>query len=195
MGELYLHNLDEYIDKYDIKVFVETGSGKGTGINHALQYKFTKLYSIEIMDEMYDFCLNKFKDDRLKLICSRSIDGLELVLDCFVEKEDPILFWLDAHFPGADFQLGKYEDEHPDNIKLPLEEELNIIYNSREDCKDVFIIDDLQLFEDGDYELKIENDYLKNLKLDNEFIFDLFSDTHNFVRDFRHQGFLIGVPK
>lgn len=195
MGELYIHKLHEYIDKYDNNIFIETGSGNGTGITHALQYTFDKLYSIEYMEQLYNTCRNKFNDKRLQLLNCSSTEGLEYILSECITEKDSVLFWLDAHFPGADFQLGEYDADIPIKLKLPLEEELNIIYNYRKNCKDVFIIDDLQLFEDGNYEIEIENEYLKSLNLNNDFIYDMYSTTHDIHKDYRHQGFLIGVPK
>ena len=47
------------------------------------------------------------------------------------------------------------------DLKLPLEHELNLIHKYRNGCNDSFIIDDLQLFEDGDYELKAPAEFLK----------------------------------
>jgi len=190
MGELYLHDLS----KYNCNIFVETGTGKGTGIEHALKYRFDKLYSIEIHTQLYNECKNKFASNRLKLINATSIDGLKKILK-ETDKNDTILFWLDAHFPGADFQLGSYYDNIEFNLKFPLEWEINLIYETRKKCKDVFIIDDLQLYEDGDYELKWEQDFIDRFRMSNEFIYDKYFDTHNFIKDYRHQGFLILEPK
>lgn len=190
MGELYLHDLS----KYNCNVFIETGTGMGTGLKHALKYNFDKLYSIEINYQLYMNCVEQFKDNRLTLINNTSIFGLTQILNK-IKDDDKILFWLDAHFPGADFQLGSYDDDINEDIKLPLEMEVNLIYERRKNCKDIFIIDDLQLFEDGNYELKWEQDFIDKYKRNNEFIYKKFSETHNFTKDYRHQGFLILEPK
>jgi hypothetical protein len=171
-------------------VFVETGTGMGTGLHHALKYNFDKLYSIEINHQLYTECMEKFNDDRLTLINNTSIFGLNRSLD-EIKDTDRILFWLDAHFPGADFQLGGYDDDIDEDMKLPLKTEIDLIFEKRKGCKDIFIIDDLQLFEDGDYELKWEQTFIDKFRRSNDFIYKKFSKTHNFKKDYRHQGFLI----
>ena len=76
MGELNVHDLESF----NCDVFVETGTGKGTGLAHALKYKFDKVYSIEINDTLYNECNQKFKADNLELIHASSIDGLMKIL-------------------------------------------------------------------------------------------------------------------
>lgn len=190
MGELYLHNLE----KYNCNIFVETGTGIGTGLSWALKYPFEKLYSIEINYQLYSECFDKFKDPRLELIYNSSIPGLSQILQK-IKPNDKVLFWLDAHFPGADFQLGSYDDDILDDIKLPLENEIKLIYKHREKCEDVFIIDDLQLFEEGDFELKWDREFIDKFKRSNNFIYEKYSKTHEIIKDYRHQGFLILEPK
>lgn len=191
MGELFIHNLSDY----NCNVFVETGTGKGRGVDWALQYEFDKLYSIEIMVQLYDECVRKYiNNTNLTLINDSSVNGLSKVLD-EIDKDDNILFWLDAHFPGADFQLGNYDDDYHESVKLPLENEIRIIYEKRKGCKDTFIIDDLQLFEEGDYELKWEQDFIDKFRRSNSFLYARYGKTHNFIRNYRHQGFLILEPK
>lgn len=195
MGELFLHDLNGYISNGN-KTFVETGTGKGTGIEYAKKHDFTKLYSIEIMEVLYQECVRKFGgDDRINLINDNSIDGLSGILP--IIKNEKTVFWLDAHFPGADFQLGGYDDEHPKHIKNPLEAEINIITTNKDTSQDVFILDDLGLYEPGKYQMSNAKlkEYREKLGLNNQFIYDKFQDTHNIRKDFRHQGFLIMEPK
>lgn len=194
MGELYLHNLQNYIDQYNCKYFIETGSGKGTGITHALKYNFEKLYSIEIIEDLYNYCNSKFRDSRLSFINDNSINGLSSILNLVDEK--PCLFWLDAHFPGADFHYNSYDhlSEVPE-LHKPLKQEINLIKNLRPLSKDVFIIDDLQIYEEGPFEL-LNKDFKKKYGENGiDFIIDSYKETHNFTRDYRHQGFLILTPK
>jgi hypothetical protein len=190
LGELYLHDLS----KYNCNIFVETGTGIGTGLSHALKYNFDKLYSIEINYQLYIECTEKFNDERLTLINNLSVFGLNKITE-EVKDTDRLLFWLDAHFPGADFQLGGYDDNICENVKLPLETEIDIIYKKRKNCKDTFIIDDLQLFEDGDYELKWDQEFIDKFRRNNSFLWTKYYETHNFIKDYRHQGFLILEPK
>jgi len=196
MGELYLHNLGDYIQKYGCSVFIETGTGKGTGLSFASAFPFKKLYSIEFVESLFFECVLKFKkDDRVSLINNNSIAGLSSIL-CENVIKDPCLFWLDAHFPGADFGFNSYDylKEFKD-LHKPLEKELETICSLRPNAKDVFIIDDLQIYEDGGFEL-LNLEFKKAYGESGiEFIERLFSATHNFTRDYRHQGFLILTPK
>jgi len=194
MGELFLHDLQYYINKYGCKYFVETGTGKGTGIKHALQYPFRSLYSIEFMPQLHDECSRNFDDDRLTLLNLDSLSGLEYTLSLLDEK--PCLFWLDAHFPGADFHFNSYDrfTDQPD-LNKPLKKEIEFIAAKRGASRDVFIIDDLQIYEDGPFEL-LNQEFKDEYGEDGiEFIEEAFKETHDFVRDYRHQGFLILTPK
>jgi hypothetical protein len=76
-----------------------------------------------------------------------------------------------------------------------LEKEVRTIKQHRDTTKDVFIIDDLRVYEDNNYsdgnwplKSQVGGDGI-------DFIFELFQDTHNIERDLRHQGFLIITPK
>jgi hypothetical protein len=187
MGELNLHALN----LYDCNTFIETGTGKGTGLEYACRFPFKILHTIEIIPELYEFSKNKFSDPRITFHLGHSVKILEELLPT-VPKEDSILFWMDAHFPGVDFGLGSgkyiYDDEN-----IPSKQELEVIKHHRTGCNDVIILDDLRLYEDGPYQL--ENIDIGKPKSGIGFIENIFSSTHFFRRDFRHQGFLILIPK
>lgn len=195
MGELYIHDLNPYIQRHNCDVFVETGTGVGTGVSHALRHNFKKLYSIEYMEQLFLDCKKKLVDDRLTLINSDSLTGLEEILNQCDESE-VMFFWLDAHFPGADFHFNSYDHlrDQP-KLHMPLKEEIKLIKEKRLNCKDVIFIDDLQIYEDGPFEL-LNQEFKDNYgDLGTEFIEEAFGETHDFTRDYRHQGFLILTPK
>lgn len=193
MGELHLHDLGEFINGYDTKVFIETGMGIGTGTRHALRYPFEKLHTIEITQEL--IMKANLHDNRLQIHHGYSTVELPKILKT-ISIAQPILFWLDAHFPGADFQLGSYDrSDITEEQRLPLEKEIDIINWMRPNNKDVLIIDDLMLLEDGDYELgPLREDLVKYRKNGIEFITKSFPN-HVVKKDFRHQGFLILTPE
>ena len=195
MGELYIHELNPYIQKYNCSIFVETGTGVGTGVSHALLYSFKKLYSIEYVEQLFLDCKNRLVDDRLTLINSDSLTGLEEILN-HTDENDVMFFWLDAHFPGADFHFNSYDHlKDQPKLHMPLKEEVKLIKEKRPNCKDVIFIDDLQIYEDGPFELLNQDFKDKYGDLGTEFIDEAFGDTHDFRRDYRHQGFLILTPK
>lgn len=198
MGELRIFDLKTFIDKHKLTTFIETGTGAGDGLRHALKYNFKQFYSIEIMKILYDKLILEFTDPRVKLINSSSLDGLARTLAD--EIYTPCLFWMDAHFPGADFHIDgySYHDELDKSIKLPLEEELKFISQNRPENRDVFIIDDLNLYEDGCYECGNIREDLKYMRekynLNGiDFIKKLFP-THKLSKIARHQGFIILEP-
>jgi len=84
--------------KYPNPVFIETGSLHGDGIQQALDAGFKTIYSIELNSEYYEFCVNRFKDIlNVHLVFGDS----RIVLDDLLRDiDDPITFWLDAHYCG-----------------------------------------------------------------------------------------------
>lgn len=195
MGELNLHNLAEYNQKFNCTQFVETGTAIGVGLQYACNFNFKNLYSIEYVKELYEDCVVKFEnDERVKLFNTNSLDGLTQILPMLTEE--PTLFWLDAHFPGADFHFNDYDHmKEEQSLHMPLVEELQMIHKQRKHCSDVFILDDLQLYQEGPFELYNKEFVEKYGNKDISPGTDLFKDTHNFSIDRRHQGFLILTPK
>tara|TARA_R100001530_G_C4296055_1_gene149255 strand:- start:116 stop:721 length:606 start_codon:yes stop_codon:yes gene_type:complete len=195
MGELFIHDLNPYLDAYGCDVFVETGTGKGTGLLHALRYRFKELYSIEIMKELFEECQKNITDPRIHLLNTNSIEGLKTILG-ELDPGIPTLFWLDAHFPGADFHFNSYDhlSDQPE-LHKPLREEIKLVASYRPNCKDVLIIDDLQIYEEGPFEIQMRDFKEKYGEDGLDFVEEAFGETHNFTRDYRHQGFLILTPK
>ena len=206
MGLLREHKLTDYIDRYNLKYYFETGTGKAECLEYALRYPFEEYWTVDIDEELIEESFKKFQNMRknINLLIGKSID----ILDEYVPqipKESPTLFYLDAHFPGADFQKCTYEESIREHKKdaFPLEEEVDVILEKRDISKDVFIIDDLVLYEEGDFEcLKVgcvwEYGWLQeelDLKTDSKFLYEKFEKTHDFKKDLRSQGYLIITPK
>lgn len=206
MGLLREHKLTDYINKYNLKYYFETGTGKAECLEYALRYPFEEYWTVDIDEDLIEESFNKFKNmsKNINLLIGKSTE----ILDEYVPqipKESPTLFYLDAHFPGADFQKCTYEEsirEHKQDA-FPLEEEVDVILEKRDVSKDVFIIDDLVLYEEGDFEcLKVgcvwEYGWLQeelDLKTDSKFLYEKFEKTHDFKKDLRSQGYLIITPK
>lgn len=126
---------------FDCTVFVETGCYLGTSLRFALTLGFKGVYSCDIVKNNIDHCLNTFKNPSLQIYQLFSVDFLNKILPQLVEVPS-IMFWLDAHLP--DRRLGQKFD-------LPLEEEIEIINKYRPDYKDVVLLDDLRIYEDGPF--------------------------------------------
>ena len=208
MGCLRRHNLNDYFDKYKLKYYFETGTGKAEALEHAAQYPFKKCYTVDIDEELVKFSFEKLKDRStcdIEFLIGRSSDILEEYVPK-IPKKSAALFFLDAHFPGADFQKCTYEEsirEHKQDA-FPLEEEVDNIINNRDTSNDVFIIDDLILYEKDakvdciEEGIVWEYGWLQdelNLQTSSNFLYDKFEKTHDFRKDLRDQGYLIITPK
>lgn len=191
MGELALFELQRFIN-LGCRTFVETGTGKGDGLAHAAKYPFESLWSIEVIKELADISGKRFADDpRIKILNKPSLEGLERILQGL--DTSPVLFWLDAHFPGADFHYNSYEHLKESPLHMPLNEELALIRKYRKSCYDCFIIDDMQLYLDIPVELKNPEFIAKygNKKLA---ILETPWEEYKYEIVLRHQGFLILTP-
>jgi hypothetical protein len=108
--------------------------------------------------------------------------------------DKPSLFFLDAHFPGADFGYKTYEEEKNKDIRIPLEKELETLKKFKFINKSYLIIDDLRIYEDGPFENGIWD---KRFLLGGEnidFIY-YYKETHFIEKNYQKQGFIILKPK
>jgi FkbM family methyltransferase len=127
--------------KFDLKqyfnpIFIETGSFHGMGISTALKAGFEKVYSIEVKQEYYDECSEKFakeiQEGRVSLILGDSL----IELGKLVPKIDrPATFWLDAHNHSGGYGIKP----------CPIYEELEAIA-SHPIKSHTLLIDDVRLF-------------------------------------------------
>jgi hypothetical protein len=102
---------------------------------------------------------------------------------------------LDAHFPGADFHFETYDSTKDYDTRLPLKKELETIKINRSNNKDVFIIDDLRVYEDNNY---TDGNWSLRKEVGGDgidFVYELFGQSHNIEKDLRYQGYLILTPK
>lgn len=136
MPQLSLEHLEKVSKK---EVFIETGTYKGDTVQTALNFGFKKIHSIEIEQNNFIECSNRFKTNaNVKIWHGDSPDILSFNIIPFLTSE--ATFWLDAHssrslqVPGSD----KYG-------KCPLLNELEAIGKSS--IKNhVIIADDVRLF-------------------------------------------------
>jgi hypothetical protein len=126
--------------KADHKIFIETGSAYGDGIQSALNAGFETIISIELNPLLYEKCKNRFKNNlNVQLFCGSS----EIILPQILEKiNEPFLLWLDAHWSG-----GEYIGEMMHNY---LPKELTSIISFSHKFKDsLILIDDLNFYIDN----------------------------------------------
>lgn len=194
MGELSFFDLNTFINEYNTKVFVETGTYLGEGLSYAQTFSFEKLYSVEIVPSQAFKLKKQFNNDsRIKIFAGNSFDFLNSILP---KIDANILFWLDAHISGAGLKENCVFDV-PKELMLPLETELKIIKNLRSEYADVILIDDLRLYEIGKFEYgTLEDVGISYYQQDNAtFIYELFSDTHDIRKIYDESGFVVLTPK
>ncbi len=198
MGQLKDFDLQKYIKDFSTNLFVETGSGTGTGIEYAMKFPFHSIDSCEIDLEQADKLTKRYSHDKRVTIWPKESSRF---LTEFLSKTSPafpILFFLDAHFPGADLGKAKFDAEPNLDIRLPLEKELLIIDMFRPESKDVIIIDDVRIYEKGPFSGGNMIDYgvehcANYTGLD--FVSKIFQDTHNITKSYKDSGYLVLEPK
>jgi hypothetical protein len=128
--------VNNLFEKYkNTKFFLETGSHVGLGIKKAMDAKFENIYSIELAPHYYQHCVNLFKNNpNIHLYEGDSEDLLEGIIS---NINEPITFWLDGHYSGANTAFGRHE--------CPLMRELEIIKNHPIKTHTI-IIDDLRVW-------------------------------------------------
>jgi hypothetical protein len=114
-------------------VFVETGTYRGHTVT-LVGHRFREVHTIELSDKLYREAIEKFKEKK-HVICHHgdSATVLEALLPTINE---PIVFFLDAHYAGGGTAYGKEE--------IPLLREVEIIAKRKQ--QDVIIIDDVDHF-------------------------------------------------
>lgn len=117
------------------RVFVETGSYTGNGINN-VKDDFEKVYSIELSEKWYLHCKELFSGQP-NVHCYLG-DSAEVLSHLSSEIDEPALFYLDAHYSGGETAFGKEEDNG-----CPVLRELEVI--GKRTYQDIVIIDDMRL--------------------------------------------------
>lgn len=194
MGSINRFNLNKIIKDYNTIYFFETGTGQGTSIEYAVKSPFKKIISTEIIPQLAEKASKKFTSfENVSILESDSIKALEEELP---KLDKNCIFWLDAHFPGADAGLKEYDATSDESIRLPLEKEINLIKKMRIGFDDVFIIDDLRIYENGLYQhgnapADTRPRYHRNI----DFIYQQFSQSHLITKLYLDEGYLLLFPR
>lgn len=194
MGSLHVFILE------DIRctVFFETGTGTGASLQYAAGHpQFQRLYSSEIDPRTAQRAAQFFAADRrITVLNADSKTALARVLPT-IAQEERILFFLDAHFPGeVETDFAGRKGQAPLEVALPLEEELRVIKQYRANCRDVILIDDLRIYENGPFEsgnTPPEDENLDPARKNIDFVARIFPD-RELHRDYRNEGYLIIAP-
>jgi hypothetical protein len=186
-------NLEKFISEHNLLHFIETGTGLGDTVDF-VKDSFTAIWSIELIEAICDKARQRFWENKnVRIYCGESVAGLEIMLG---SADVPVLFFLDAHFPGADFGYARYDSEKDPDKRIPLQKEIETILKCRGEAvkNDCFIIDDLRVYEDGEYG---DGNWPLRKELGGDgigFIYDAFGETHYIEKDYRYQGFIVLTP-
>jgi hypothetical protein len=117
-----------------LNVFVETGTYYGyTALR--MSKIFDKVYTIEKSEALFNKAKEKLGDVRnVTLIYGDSREELGPI----IEREDNILFWLDAHWSGG--------ETYGESDQCPLIKELEVIFRYSKKKNFAILIDDARLF-------------------------------------------------
>lgn len=195
MGQInHPMKLKETLESFGIKNFVETGTGDGSSMNKVIDTEvLDKQYGIELDTELFSNLMKQYDgNENVILFNGYSEDCMDAVLEEL--SEDPTLFWLDAHFPGADYGPAGYGDEEDLNKRLPMEAELKIMKEKRDLSKDVIFMDDLRIYVDRDFEAGNWPERSKFGANGYDFVEELIGDTHILVEHLADQGYLLAFP-
>jgi hypothetical protein len=145
---------------------------------------------------MLQFTLSRMADDRITLFLGPSKAMMDYLWR--FPTDERILFWLDAHFPGADYKLRNYADTKDESVRLPLRDELALIKHHRPNNADMIIIDDARIWLDDDFDdgpMPAALADCRPSELGIQFIYDLFGDSHFIEVLRRQQGYIVLTPR
>lgn len=100
------------------KTFIETGTCAGDGVQAALDAGFALVLSVELSEELYRHCCQRFfsevapyrADQSVQLCHGHSVPFLENILSAELQIH-PCTFWLDAHHSGGN--TARSDDDPP----------------------------------------------------------------------------------
>ena len=145
--------LEEFSSIPDV-TFFETGTYTGTGINQAMKAGFSRVISLEPVEEFHQNCVKKFSErisnGTLRLVWGSSEDKF---YDEIKSIKTPIVYWLDGHFQGGDSEAKN----------CPLQEEVAAILERGIRPNDVIMIDDVRLIKNQTSWKGHETDLCKEL--------------------------------
>ena len=193
MGKFYNYISDAQLKQFGIKIFVETGTSDGKQFLDYMRFNFDNYYSCEINEEQYNIAEKNVSHlENLHIFNQSSVEFLSDLLPKI--KDIPTVFWLDAHLPGSELGL-PFNYEKDKNLRMPLEDEIDLICKLKNTENDIIMCDDLRHYEDDKYTAgKWEwREELGGNGID--FIYSKFQETHNIEKNYVEGGCALILPK
>lgn len=134
----------EVLCQFPARVFVETGSYLGDGVQAALDAGFERVITIEAQRESWAHVRDRFAGDlRVTAILGSSAELLSVAI---ADLDELVTFWLDAHWSGEGTGgLAPFRDSC---VYSPVLEELAAIADHSIKGHAI-LIDDMRVFRDG----------------------------------------------
>jgi len=193
MGKFYDFISSEKLKDLGIKVFVETGTSDGKQFIDYQRFNFNDYYTCEINKDQYDVAIRNV--GHLKNLHIYNKSSVAFLTDILPQIKDiPTVFWLDAHFPGSEIGL-PLSFEKDKKMRIPLEDEIQLISKLKNTKNDMIVCDDLRIYEDGNFGVgnwKLRNELEHNTI---NFIYKCFYKTHDIIKDYSSNGCVIIKPR
>ena|SRR5687768_8843024 len=126
--------ISKYKKASGYKLFIETGTYLGDMV-YAQLNNFSKIYSIELGEDLYRNAVQKFQQfPHVKILPGNS--G-KVLAELMKNIHEPAIFWLDGHYSGGITAKGEKE--------CPIYEELDCIFNAGR-FDHILLIDDARCF-------------------------------------------------
>jgi hypothetical protein len=171
---------------YGCDIYVETGTGHANCLKQAVASNcFKRHYSVDIDEILVRDARRVFPQAIIEQ--GTSVEVLERWLSSGeIKDEERVLFFLDAHFPGADFRGATYDVKAPNAV--PLEQELTLIKKYRPHGKDYIICDDARIYDMRQW----HNGAIEWLQVPGglSFVYELFSEDKVNI-DLREEGYIL----
>lgn len=125
-----------YLQKFEIKNFIETGTHLGDTLDHISRKCRIKCTSIELSDHFFRHAQLRFKHN--PYVSLYHADSSNILPELVSALKNPALFWLDGHYSVGKTAKGQ--------IETPISEELNAVLQSNI-REHVILIDDARCFD------------------------------------------------
>lgn len=186
--------LKKMLQDFDIQNFVESGTGDGSSMDKVLLTgRKLSAYGVELDEELYKNLEKKY--DMLGYVALYKGYTEDQFVRVMEDLDDsPTLFWLDAHFPGADYGDASYGAEEDIDKRLPMEKELRVMKENRDLSNDIIFMDDLRIYVDRPF---VAGPWPQRKLYGGDgydFVEEIIGETHILIEHHGDQGYLLAFP-
>ena len=186
--------LKKMLQDFDIQNFVESGTGDGSSMDKVLLTgRKLSAYGVELDEELYKNLEKKY--DMLGYVALYKGYTEDQFVRVMEDLDDsPTLFWLDAHFPGADYGDASYGAEEDIDKRLPMEKELRVMKENRDLSNDIIFMDDLRIYVDRPF---VAGPWPQRKLYGGDgydFVEEIIGETHIQIEHHGDQGYLLAFP-